>query len=48
MVAVYIDPAVCHTWAGWIIPECYGIALYVGAALAAFVSAYGVRRVARQ
>jgi hypothetical protein len=47
MVAVYIDPLVCHTAWGYLIPECWGVMLYVGAALTAVVSAYGVRKVAR-
>lgn len=35
MVAVYIDPLVCHTWLYYITPECWGIVLY-GALLASF------------
>jgi hypothetical protein len=51
MFAVVIDPAVCHTWAGWLIAECYGILLFKGAVLtvamaSSVVAAYAVRRAA--
>ena len=44
MVAVYIDPAVCHTWLGYLIPECYGIAVMSGCVLGALVLAGAYRR----
>lgn len=44
MVAVYIDPAVCHTIWGYLIPECYGIAVMSGCVLGALVIAYGYRK----
>ena len=33
MLAVYIDPIVCQTWMGYLIPECWGIAMLVGVTL---------------
>jgi hypothetical protein len=45
VIAIYIDPLVCHTWAGWFIPECYGVIVMVGCALTACVSAATVRSV---
>lgn len=45
MVAVYIDPAQCHSWVAWITPECWGIAVQSAIYLAlALTSAYSLRR----
>lgn len=44
MVAVYIDPLVCHTWLGYLLPECYGIAVMSGTVIGALVLAYGYRK----
>lgn len=33
MLAVVIDPAVCHSSYWWLFPECYGIAVCAGIAL---------------
>jgi len=37
MFAIYIDPLVCSTWAGYFIPECWGLAVMQGLWLCAAI-----------
>jgi len=39
MFAVVIDPIVCQSSIWWMFPECWGVAICVGAALTAGVAA---------
>lgn len=47
MIAVVIDPLVCHTWVGYLLPECWGVAVMTGACLTALTCAVSVRQLAR-
>jgi hypothetical protein len=42
VIAIYIDPLVCHTWVGWILPECYGIAIFAPTTPIALFAAVGL------
>jgi hypothetical protein len=44
MLAVVIDPIVCHSSYWWLFPECWGIAVLSGCAIGALVIAYGYRK----